>query len=55
MAENRYEHKDRHKRERREQFRFDEDMRVNDEIDRRGLEEQRQREELRHRHVLVAQ
>ncbi len=59
MADNRYEARERNRRERRRQWQFDEDMRFNDEvdaIDRRVHEEkQKQREDLRRQHLLVNQ
>ncbi|MGD6852178.1 MAG: hypothetical protein ACQCN6_08990 [Candidatus Bathyarchaeia archaeon] len=58
MAENRYDAKERHRRERRDSWRFDEDMRFNagvDARDRRFREEQKQREDLRRQHLMVTQ
>jgi hypothetical protein len=56
LAENRYDAKERYRRERRLEWHFDEDMRFNSEIDendRRVRVEQKQREDLRRQHLVV--
>ncbi len=58
MAENRYVDRERHRRERHQLHRLDEDMRQNEEIDareKRAREEQRLRDEQRRQLLLIAQ